>query len=221
MKRHIYGFLSAAILLPATATAVPLSGVGITNFPINGTTVLDRPELAGLILEDLITPFTITGAGETLSGSIQNRVIRSDLDGTIDFSWRILPDSGTGDISAFRVDGFAGFALDADYRTDGLGDIGPNIARYFGDGSGAVNFLFDTEVGRLPTGGITESYFFFLDTDATAYALTGQFDLVCAPFDCISEQYNTWGPVVPVPAAVWLFGSGLIGLLGVARRKKS
>ena len=26
--------------------------------------------------------------------------------------------------------------------------------------------------------------------------------------------------VVPVPAAVWLFGSGLIGLLGVARRKR-
>lgn len=27
--------------------------------------------------------------------------------------------------------------------------------------------------------------------------------------------------VVPIPAAVWLFGSGLIGLVGVARRKKS
>ena len=27
--------------------------------------------------------------------------------------------------------------------------------------------------------------------------------------------------VVPVPAAVWLFGSGLLGLIGVARRQKS
>ena len=26
---------------------------------------------------------------------------------------------------------------------------------------------------------------------------------------------------VPVPAAIWLFGSGLIGLIGIARRKKS
>ena len=26
---------------------------------------------------------------------------------------------------------------------------------------------------------------------------------------------------VPVPAAVWLFGSGLLGLVGIARRKKS
>jgi hypothetical protein len=26
---------------------------------------------------------------------------------------------------------------------------------------------------------------------------------------------------VPVPAAVWLFGSGLLGLVGISRRKKS
>ena len=26
-------------------------------------------------------------------------------------------------------------------------------------------------------------------------------------------------PAIPVPAAVWLFGSGLIGLIGIARRK--
>ena len=31
-----------------------------------------------------------------------------------------------------------------------------------------------------------------------------------------------FGPaVVPVPAAVWLFGSGLLGLVGIARRKKA
>jgi len=28
-------------------------------------------------------------------------------------------------------------------------------------------------------------------------------------------------PAVPVPAAVWLFGSGLLGLVGIARRKQS
>jgi hypothetical protein len=31
---------------------------------------------------------------------------------------------------------------------------------------------------------------------------------------------GTWS-VVPIPAAVWLFGSGLLGLIGVARRKKA
>jgi hypothetical protein len=27
--------------------------------------------------------------------------------------------------------------------------------------------------------------------------------------------------VVPVPAAIWLFGFGLLGLIGIARRKKA
>ena len=33
--------------------------------------------------------------------------------------------------------------------------------------------------------------------------------------------YSPPPPQVPVPAAVWLFGSGLVGLVGVARRKNS
>ena len=35
------------------------------------------------------------------------------------------------------------------------------------------------------------------------------------------ENQVNGAAVVPVPAAVWLFGSGLIGLIGLARRKKS
>ena len=35
-----------------------------------------------------------------------------------------------------------------------------------------------------------------------------------------SANFDFVAPV-PVPAAVWLFGSGLLGLVGVARRKKS
>ena len=33
--------------------------------------------------------------------------------------------------------------------------------------------------------------------------------------------FRTYVSTVPVPAAVWLFGSGLLGLIGVARRKNS
>lgn len=41
------------------------------------------------------------------------------------------------------------------------------------------------------------------------------YDNVCVN-DCSAPP-----PAVPVPAAVWLFGSGLLGLVGVARRKKA
>lgn len=37
----------------------------------------------------------------------------------------------------------------------------------------------------------------------------------------ISSSNEASVTVVPIPAALWLFGSGLIGLIGVARRKKS
>ncbi|HED33210.1 MAG TPA: hypothetical protein ENJ08_03190 [Gammaproteobacteria bacterium] len=41
-------------------------------------------------------------------------------------------------------------------------------------------------------------------------------------YDGYTYNYNISASVssVPVPAAVWLFGSGLLGLLGIAKRKK-
>ena len=41
-------------------------------------------------------------------------------------------------------------------------------------------------------------------------------------FDFPNTTYAVWEvSAVPVPAAVWLFASGLLGLIGVARRKKA
>jgi hypothetical protein len=42
---------------------------------------------------------------------------------------------------------------------------------------------------------------------------------VCINPDC-NGTIDTWG-LVPIPGAVWLFGSGLIGLIGIARRRKA
>lgn len=218
----IFLTLSLTIGIPTASQAVLLTGAGVTDFPIGGTTFAEKPELGGVVLEDLITPFEISGGGETLSGTIQNRVSRSDINGTLIFSWRIRPDSGSGDISAFRIGGFEGFSLDADWRPDGLGDVAPTIARYFGDGTGNVNFLFgDPEVGGSDASGFTESKFFYLETSALNYDMSGEFDLLCQPNGCISEIYSTFAPsIVPVPAAVWLFGSALLGFIGIARKRK-
>ena len=41
------------------------------------------------------------------------------------------------------------------------------------------------------------------------------------PFDVTVYDLHLAGTVVPVPAAAWLFGSGLLALVGMARRKKA
>ena len=45
--------------------------------------------------------------------------------------------------------------------------------------------------------------------------------MVSGPFPGQAPAFNGVVSAVPVPAAVWLFGSGLIGLAGVARRRKA
>ena len=56
-------------------------------------------------------------------------------------------------------------------------------------------------------------------TDVEGDGVAG-YDMVDGPFVGYSAAFSFTAPV-PVPAAVWLFGSGLLGLVGVARRKKA
>jgi len=57
--------------------------------------------------------------------------------------------------------------------------------------------------------------------------VNGGVPMATAPFPGQDPKWNgsvtagtVTNTVVPVPAAVWLFGSGLLGLVGIARRKK-
>jgi len=66
---------------------------------------------------------------------------------------------------------------------------------------------------------------------ATVYSTNSnsitQYDAVTGVLqDTFGFSYNGGGLVfapssVPIPAALWLFGSGLLGLIGLARRKKA
>jgi hypothetical protein len=92
------------------------------------------------------------------------------------------------------------------------------FAGSFDVAGGLLSGTFDNlSISQLSSG----SYDFATDLTYTSGSLMGS--LSGGRLEGIGSSSNLaakLGPVVvPVPAAVWLFGSGLIGLAGVARRK--
>ena len=216
---------ATALLLAGAASqagATPLStsfgGNPFVDTPLSGTTSAARPELAGTILNDVDTPFTL-GA---ISGVVQNRVVRETTSGTLDFYWRVIldPASTAGGVTAFRVGDFGYASLtDADYRIDGLGSDVVAKARLFnpaGHPSGDINFLFDS-----PLPADTSSNFFFLHTDATNYALSAVYDMTDLSGN-ISNLFSTFAPAaaVPEPTPASVLALGLL-TLGWLRSRRS
>lgn len=68
-----------------------------------------------------------------------------------------------------------------------------------------------------PAGTYTGPSYSFVSTDWDADGNAGA-AMIDGPFTGFNANFNV--NAVPVPAAVWLFGSGLLGLVGMARRKK-
>ena len=212
---------AAALLLGATAGhAVPLAN-GFTSQPfldtaLPGTTNAARPELGGLVLADVDTPFTVGG----VSGVVQNRVVRETSTGTLDFYWRVVVDptsTGTG-VSALRLEDF-GYAdlTDADWRIDGLGTVHAGTARLFNPAvhpTGDLNFLFDGTVD-----GGESSSFLMLHTNATSYAETAGYDLLVGPSQTLSGGFSTFAPAVPEPAPAAMLALGLLALAGLRARR--
>mgnify|MGYP003574155827 CR=1 FL=1 len=87
-------------------------------------------------------------------------------------------------------------------------------------GGGAQNMTFSWSVN--PNIPVTS------DWDVTATGTTAVVTVNAATILPTSSAFPGFHPAfsgnltyVPVPAAVWLFGSGLLGLVGVARRRRS
>lgn len=116
-----------------------------SSTPLPGTTVAAKPQLAGVVQVDEVVPFSFAAYGGTVSGTVQVRVVQSDLDGTMDFYWRVFNDAtSAGPIGSFRIGEFTDSFQNVNFRIDGLGEVNPIRAYRFSRAhDGFVNFLFD------------------------------------------------------------------------------
>jgi hypothetical protein len=203
--------IGLALVAPTFTAHAAVFGPG-DDLPLTGTTSAAEPQLTGTVIEDESLPFTITlASGGQTTGTIQHRVIRSDLDNTLDFYWCITSDSDSdADLSRFRISSFVSDLYKADYRTDGLYDRGFESAlRFAGSIDASMNFRF-TDL-RLAPG--ERSAFVFLDTRHTEYARTAIMDVLSDPnFPGSSEIFSTFSPVIPAPASVAPLAALLLAL---------
>ena len=167
------------------------------------------------LAQDSILGLSFGSAVDVTAANLTLLLVGSDLHtGTVNLFGGSGGDSAAVDFSLLPYDsatgiftGYTGFNSEsADGNTTlGIFALTINLADAFGSDFGTFNGV------QLQITGDNGS---LQAAAAAAAAGTG------GGYDAAPSLIGTTAAVIPVPAAVWLFGSGLIGLVGVARRKK-
>jgi hypothetical protein len=133
VRRRSAAYVFAALFGMVTA----LPAFAVPGGPLPGTTVAAMPELAGVVIEDVIRPFHIPLAGGgRITGTLQDRVVSENTTGALDFYYSIkngITSTGVGplgtnipDITEVIRRSFPpSVTTDMDWRIDGLGEIAP------------------------------------------------------------------------------------------------
>jgi hypothetical protein len=200
------------------------------------------PTFRGTVVEDFTQAYVFDGMGgnprdpapgeepfvipNAFRGTVNLKVIH-DTDGTYDFYFRVT--TGVGDTgfrstiedffySARQVPTSLTVAHHAYSVLPGFenGDIRPSVGETFPPSNDAW-FHWSTEADLFGFG-ILEEAVFLLDTDARAYAKTGQFriDASTRDFSMGSVPYDAFAPAIPEPTTVALMLGGL-ALLAMVR----
>ena len=135
-----------------------------------GTTLVEFPWYEGPA-QDATTfvPFLVEDDQDNpvFQGVITSIPARSDSMGTLRFRYRVQDMQAVGNRRITRVDllGYEGFQTNVEYRTDGLGTIGPSMALRSGGAGSSVGFIYASPI-LLPD---SDARFFHVHTDATHF----------------------------------------------------
>ena len=244
MKNKTKKIICTAIL----ATSLPIaSQAAVITFDFTGRLVV--ADSYGGIVGPSYTPIAATLEYDTVTGiggsalsiqmndfylgapatfhdiTMQHRAGTNFIDGSVLFDWQTqfnqeiqIEWDATGLFNAINYglqagDVLSGSDLYFDANGNGVQDAGEfreNITSVTPYSDSLQMFAMDMQ-GPAPMAATANS----------AGVVSGDFIGIKAYFDIGSgnSMHVTSVSAVPVPAAVWLFGSGLIGLIGLARRK--
>lgn len=192
--------------------AMPLSGGGVALVPYRWTAASGIVPFTGYPETDITNRLAVSPDGTVIVGSLALRsgpetAFKWTLSGGLEF----IPDAGGLDTAALGIAGdnatIVGFR-----RAPG----GANQATIWG-ATGDMRLLQDV---------LTTDY----GLDLTGWTLARATDISADGRTIVGSGINPSGfqeawlvqlpTAVPAPATVWLFGSGLLGLIGFARSKK-
>jgi hypothetical protein len=214
--------LPAVMLFAASAAPVQAASVTFNYTESFGAVPPDGPApYATAIFDDGGSAGSVTltmQVAPTVGGADVTAVYFNLAPGLDPTSLSFTRDGGTGPSAANTSvqTGVDAFRAGGDGFYDILFDFPPP------PGQDAAKFNAGEDlVYTISATGLTAASFNVLGTPGPGAGNPGPYTSV-ARFQSTGpkEQDSDWvGAVVPVPTAVWLFGSGLLGLVGVARRK--
>lgn len=205
MSKYRFGFLLAVCFFPFPSHSAVVTwnfGGQFNNFGVFSTFEINDPWSLTLSFDDTQTGVSPTGFFTSYTGNatfISNSYIATDTSATISIADTPnvlsieMGDSGAT-LPGIEYINFPGTLVTPE-------DI--NFQIEF-DGIGSENLVDYVQLDTLAPFADTNMYV----RVTSAIPPTGTID-------------NVTVSAVPIPAAVWLFGSGFIGLVGIARRKKA